>query len=307
MDNLINLLSRALFMSTPLILGALGEVISERAGMMNCAVEGVFLAGAFGGFAGAYVSGGNLFIGFIFAILSGLMISIIYAYATIYMYRHQIVMGTAVAILTSGLCMFFYRVIFGTPTSPLKVEPLAVISIPILNKIPILGPIIFSQNIISYITYILVPVVFFILYKTSLGLTIRSCGENPESVDVAGLNIRLYRFGALLFAGALGGLAGSYYSLCNVGMYNSEIINGRGWIAFGICFLGNWNPIGALIFGIIFGISDAIGTYVKAVGFFNMPSELFSALPYILVILLTALRRNFNVPEKLGVNYVKEN
>lgn len=306
MQNLINLLARALFMSTPLILGALGEVIAERTGMMMCAVEGVFLGGAWGGFIGTYLSGGNLFIGFIAAIVCGLIVALIYGYTTIYMYQHQIVMGTAIAILTAGFCTFFYRVIFGTPTSPLKVTPLPVLEIPILSSIPVIGKIIFSQNIISYITYLIVPIVFYFLYKTSAGLTVRSCGENPEAVDVAGINVKKVRMLAVSVAGCFGGLAGAYYSLCNVGMYNSDIINGRGWIAFGICFLGNWNPKGALIFGIIFGISDAIGIYVKALGMGGIPSEIFSALPYILVIVLTALRKQFNVPAQLGTNYIKE-
>ncbi|WP_330607211.1 ABC transporter permease subunit [Oribacterium parvum] len=119
--------------------------------------------------------------------------------------------------------------------------------------------------------------------------------------------MRLVRFGAVLVAGSLGGIAGAYYSLCNVGMYTSEIISGRGWIAFGICFLGNWNPLGALIFGIVFGISEAIGIYVKALGLSTIPSELFSALPYILVIILTVCRKELRVPNRLGAKYLKEN
>ena len=306
MENLINLLTRALFMSTPLILGATGEVIAERTGMMMCAVEGVFLAGAWGGFVGTYISGGNLLLGFIAAIICGLLVAVLYGYSTIYMNQHQIVMGTAVAILMAGFCTFFYRVIFGTPTSPLKITPLQVIEIPVLSKIPILGPILFSQNIVSYITYALIPVVYYVLFKTSWGLVMRSCGENPEAADVAGIDVRKVRFLAVCAAGCLGGLAGAYYSLANVGMYNAEIINGRGWIAFGICFLGNWNPVGALGFGVVFGISDAIGTYVQALGASGLPSELFSALPYLLVIVLTACRKQFNVPESLGTNYIKE-
>ena len=285
MQNLINLLARALFMSTPLILGALGEVIAERTGMMMCAVEGVFLAGAWGGFVGAYLTG-SIAAGFLTAILCGMLVAMLYGFCTIYLEQHQIVMGTAVAILMTGFCTFFYRVIFGTPTSPLKITPLRVIRIPLLSRIPFIGPILFSQNLVTYITVLLVPAVFFLIYRTAAGLTLRSCGENP--------------------AGCLGGVAGAYYSLCNVGMYNSEIISGRGWIAFGICFLGNWNPAGALLFGIVFGISDAIGTYIKALGASGLPSELFSALPYFLVIVLTALKKQFNVPAQLGTTFRKE-
>jgi len=306
MNNLTNLLTRAFFMSTPLVLGALGEVIAERTGMMVTAVEGIFLIGAWGGFIGAYISG-NIWLGFLIAMFCGLMVAALYALTTVYMNQHQIVMGTAIAILVSGFCTFFYRVIFGIQTTPLKVLVLPNMEIPILSKIPFLGAIIFSQNMITYCTYILVPIVFFIIFKTSLGLTLRSCGENPEAVDAAGLNVRLVRFGAVLVAGCLGGIAGAYYSLCNVGMYTSEIISGRGWIAFGICFLGNWNPLGALIFGIVFGISEAIGIYVKALGLSTIPSELFSALPYILVIILTVCRKELRVPNRLGAKYLKEN
>lgn len=306
MGNIINLITRAFFMSTPLILGALGEVIAERTGMMVTAVEGIFLIGAWGGFVGTYMTG-SLTAGFLLAMLCGLLVAMLYGLATVYMNQHQIVMGTAIAILVTGFCTFFYRVIFGTPTTPLKITPLNTISIPLLSKIPVIGQILFSQNIITYITYLLVPAIFLLIYKTSLGLTLRSCGENPEAADAAGINVRRIRFLSVAFAGCLGGIAGAYYSLCNVGMYTSEIINGRGWIAFGICFLGNWNPIGALIFGIVFGISDAIGVYVKALGLAGLPSELFSALPYVLVIVLTVCRKQLKVPEKLGTNYIKEN
>lgn len=305
MQVFINLIARAFFMSTPLILGALGEVIAERTGMMVTAVEGIFLIGAWGGFIGAFLSG-NMFVGFLAAMVCGLLVAFLYGVTTIYMNQHQIVMGTAIAILITGFCTFFYRVIFGVQTVPLTVDPLPVIDIPLLSKIPFIGEILFSQNIITYLTYILVPIIFYVIYKTSLGLSMRSCGENPEAADAAGINVRRTRFLAVAVAGCMGGVAGAYYSLCNVGMYNAEIIGGRGWIAFGICFLGNWNPVGALIFGIIFGISDALGTYVRALGNASIPSELFSALPYILVIVLTVCRKQFNVPAKLGSNYVKE-
>ena len=306
MQIIVNLISRAIFMSTPLVLGALGEVLAERTGMMVTAVEGIFLIGAWGGFIGSYLSG-NLFVGFLMAMICGLLVAVLYGITTIYMYQHQIVMGTAISILITGFCTFFYRVIFGVQTVPLTINPLKVLKIPLLSKIPVIGQILFSQNVITYLTWILVPVIFFVIYKTSLGLSMRSCGENPEAADAAGINVTRTRFLAVLVAGCLGGVAGAYYSVCNVGMYNAQIIGGRGWIAFGICFLGNWNPVGALIFGIVFGISDALGTYVRALGNASIPSELFSALPYILVIVLTVCRKQFNVPAKLGANYVKEN
>lgn len=306
MDIFVSLIFRAVFMSTPLILGAIGEIIAERTGMMVTAVEGIFLAGAWGGFIGVYMTG-SYSLGFLFALVCGLMVAMLYAATTVYMNQHQIVMGTAIAILMAGFCKFFFRAIFGTPTTPLKIDPMKVIEIPFLSRIPFIGPVIFSQNIISYLTYILVFVVAFILFRTSLGLTLRSCGENPEAADVAGVNVRRVRFLAVSAAGCLGGIGGAYYCICNAGMYSNEIISGRGWIAFGICFLGNWKPVGSLLFGIAFGISDALGVFAKTSQIGFLPTEFFNALPYILIIVLTICRKKLNMPAKLGTNYIKEN
>ena len=306
MDMFVSLISRAVFMSTPLILGAVGEIIAERTGMMVTAVEGIFLAGAWGGFIGVYLTG-SYAAGFLLALLCGLLVAMLYGVTTVYMNQHQIVMGTAIAILMAGFCKFFFRAIFGTPTTPLKIEPMKVFEIPLLSKIPVIGPVIFSQNIISYLTYLLVFLTAFILFRTSAGLTIRSCGENPEAADVIGIYVRRIRFLAVSAAGCLGGIGGAYYCICNAGMYNSEIISGRGWIAFGICFLGNWKPVGSLLFGLAFGVSDALGIFAKTSQIGILPTEFFNALPYILIIVLTICRRNLNMPAKLGTNYIKEN
>lgn len=302
---MIKLLAIALFMSTPLILGASGEVIAERTGMMVTAIEGIFLIGAWSGFVFTYLSK-NLIVGFLAAVICGMLVALLYGVTTIYMQQNQVVMGTAINILITGFCEFFYRVIFGTPTVPLTIKPLGTLSIPLLSKIPAIGPILFQQNIITYLTWILVPILLFVIFKTSLGLTLRSTGENPEAADAAGINVNMTRLYAVLFAGMLGGISGAYYCIGNIGMFTTDIISGRGWIAFAICFLGNWNPVGALAAGIIFGISDAVGVYVKSLGANLFPSELFTALPYILTIVLTVFRKKLKAPAKLGVAYIKE-
>ena len=144
------------------------------------------------------------------------------------------------------------------------------------------------------------------LYKTSLGLTIRSTGENPVAVDVAGINVNRVRFLTVLAAGGFGGLAGSFYTVGYLGMFTTSIIGGRGWIAFAICFLGNWSPKGAVLGTLAFGLADAISVYFRT-GTTVFPTELIIALPYILTIVLTIFRSNFQVPAKLGVPYSKEN
>lgn len=303
---IISLLKRALMMSTPLLLGSVAEVIAERSGMMVTAIEGIFLMGAWGGFIGAYLTG-SVLLGICTAILAGLFAAAVYGLVTIYLKQHQVVTGTAINILVAGLCTFLDRVLFGVPTTPLKIDPLPEISIPLLSKIPVLGPIVFEQNILTYFVYLLIPAAYFLLYKTSAGLTIRSTGENPQAVDVAGISVNRVRFLVVLLAGVLGGIAGAFYSVGYLGMFTSNIIGGRGWIAFAICFLGNWNPIGAAIGTLVFGLAEAVAIYMQSIGGGGyFPNELFIALPYLLTIILTVSRKTFNVPAKLGIPYKKE-
>ncbi len=304
---IISLLKRALMMSTPLLFGSIAEVIAERSGMMVTAIEGIFLMGAWGGFVGTYLTG-SAFIGILAAILSGLVAAAVYGVVCIYLKQHQVVTGTAINVLAAGICTYLQRVLFGVPTAPLKISPLPEIAIPILSKIPVMGPVFFQQNILTYVVYLLIPASYFLLFKTSFGLTIRSTGENPEAVDVAGINVNAVRFFTVLLAGVMGGIAGAFYSVGYLGMFTTNIIGGRGWIAFAICFLGNWNPKGAVLGTVVFGLTEAIAIYMQSVGGGSyFPNELFIALPYLLTIILTVSRRNFNVPAKLGVAYSKEN
>ncbi len=303
---MINLLSRALMMMTPLLFGSIAEVFAERAGVMITAIEGIFILGALGGFVGAYVSG-SLGIGIVLAVLAGMALAAFYGWITVYLKQHQVVTGVAINILAAGLSSFFMRVFFGVPVAPLTVEPLRAIPLPFLSRIPLLGPILFTQNILTYCVYAIVPLSWFILYRTSIGLTIRSTGENPEAVDVAGISVERIRFSMVVIAGAMGGVAGAFYSIGYLGMFTTNIIGGRGWIAFAICFLGNWNPLGALAGTVVFGIAEAIAISMQSSGALTIPNELFIALPYVLTIVLTIARRSFNVPGKLGVPYKKEN
>ena len=301
-----NLISRAIMMSTPLLLGAMAEVFAERTGMMITAIEGIFLMGAWGGFVGTYLTE-SLEIGLLTAVLCGLIMSALYGVITVYMRQQQIVTGTAINILAAGFCAYFQRVLFGIPTTPLQIDVLPKLAVPLLSQIPLLGPVLFRQNILTYLVYVLIPVSWFLLYRTSLGLILRSTGENPEAVDVAGISVTKVRFLTVLAAGAAGGLAGAFYTVGYLGMFTTGIIGGRGWIAFAICFLGNWSPKGAVIGTLVFCLADAAAIYLQASGGNALfPNELVIALPYILTILLTISRRNFNVPAKLGIPYSKE-
>ena len=303
---MINILSRAILMSTPLLIGATAEVFAERTGVMIIAIEGIFLLGAWGGFVGVFLTQSYI-LGILLAMVLGLAAASLYGYITIYLKQHQIVTGTALNILIAGLVAFFHRVIFGVPLLPLTIDPLPTLPIPLLHSIPVIGKVLFNQSILTYFAFIIPPLGFFILFKTSLGLVIRSAGENPEAVDVAGMKVETVRFRTTMVAGILGALAGSFYSIVYLGMFTDTIIGGRGWIAFAICFLGNWNPLGAMVGAFIFGIAEAIAIYMQSSGQMALPNELFIALPYILTIVLTLARKNFNVPSKLGIPYIKGN
>lgn len=303
---MIELLARTITMGTPLLYGSLSEVYAERSGVMNTAIEGIFLIGAWAGFVVAYQTGNNLAFGLLAASGAGIVMAALYGWICIYLKQHQIVTGVAINILALGFCSFFQRVIFGVPVTPLIVEPLQPIAIPVLSEIPVIGPILFDQNILTYLLFVLVPVANFVLFKTSLGLAIRSIGENPEAGDVAGVRVDRLRFLTILFAGVMCGIGGAFYSIGYLGMFTITIIGGRGWIAFAICFLGNWKPLGVLAGTLIFGLAEAVAIYMQSSGTSLFPNELFIALPYILTIVLTVARRSFNVPAQLGVPYRKE-
>ncbi len=302
---MIEIFSTALMMSTPLMLGAIVEVFSERTGMMNTSIEGAFLMGAFGGFVGAFLSK-SLFAGFLLAAFCGVFVTVIYAIVTVSFAQHQVVTGTALNIFAVGLSSYLFRVIFGVPLMPLKIEPLKIFAVPLLSKIPFFGPILFEQNVLTYAIYFIIPLSYFILYKTSYGLTIRSTGENPEAVDAAGINVKKVRITMLAISGIFCGIAGAFYSLAILGMFTSTIIGGRGWIAFAICFLGNWKPYGVVYGALTFGLAEAIGIRFMVSQNIAIPNEIFIALPYVLTIVLTITRKSFSVPAKLGVSYEKE-
>ncbi len=305
MTVITGLIAGALQMSTPLLLGGLAEVYAERTGVMVIAIEGIFLLGAWGGFVVAY-SSGNILLGLAAAMAVGIAVAAVYGLFTVRLKQHQIVTGTALNIFAAGLGIYLYRVIFGVPLLPLTVEPIRPIAIPLLSSIPVLGKALFTQSPLTYLAWALIPLGYWILYRTQLGLILRSTGENPEAVEAAGIDVDKVRFRTLLVAGAVDGLAGAFYSLAFLGMYTNDIIGGRGWIAFAICFLGNWNPMGVFVGALVFGLADAVAIQLQTSGITLVPNEFLIAIPYILTILATVARSNFNVPATLGVPYEKE-
>lgn len=304
---LTSILTTAVRMGTIFLLGALGELVVERSGVLNLSVEGMMLTGAFAGFLGAYYSG-SLWVGVICAAAAGLLVSAIFGILAVVLQIDQTVSGLTVNIFAGGLTFYAYRALFpdvGGTNIP-ALTPFRVVEIPFLSEIPIIGDILFSQYALSYIAFFAMLAVSFYLYRTKSGLILRTMGENPRAVDMKGINVTLYRFLAVLFGGVMAGLAGSFLTLASVGIFVADITAGRGWLAIAIVIFGDWKPGKILWASLFFGLIDALQMQLQALGV-QLPFQLFLAMPYILTTVAVFLgRKRSGAPIALGVQYVRE-
>ena len=303
---LVNLLAAGIGLAAPLLIAALGELYAERSGVLNIGIEGMMLSGAWGGFVATHFTK-NLWIGLFAAIATGLLLALLNALLAITFKVNQVVSGIAINILTAGMTMYLYRVIFGIPLLPITIKPFQKISIPVLSQIPYLGNIFFNHNFMVYLAFLLAPVAYYILYKTSFGLEIRSVGEKPEVVDSAGLNVYRMRYTGMLISGAMAGLGGAFYSLAYLNVFTSNIISGRGFIAFSAVIFGGWRPVRIMVATLIFGIADALSTRILTTGIKVIPYELLLASPYVVTIIATLLLSRKSVaPASLSIPYEKK-
>ena len=302
-----SILATAVRMGTILLLAALGELVVERAGVLNLSVEGMMLSGAFAGFLGAYYSN-SLWIGVLFAIIAGILVSAIFGILAVILKIDQTVSGLTVNIFSAGLTFYMYRSIFpnvGATNIP-ALKPFTVHKIPFLSDIPIIGEILFSQYALSYIAIFMMVLITFYLYRTKSGLILRTLGENPRAVDMKGINVTLYRFCAVLFGGMMAGLAGAFITLASVGIFVADITSGRGWLAIAIVIFGDWKPTKILWASLFFGFIDALQMQLQALGV-QLPFQLFLAMPYILTTVAVFLaRKRSGAPMALGIHYVRE-
>jgi simple sugar transport system permease protein len=304
---IISLLSGMIRMAVPILYAALGELVVERAGILNLNVEGAMTMGAFVGFAVARQSG-NLWLGVLGAALSGAMLSILMAFLCVNLKMDQTVTGLALNIFASGFSFYIYRILYqdfvggNMPT----VQPFAAYHIPLLSEIPIIGRVLFSQHVLSYLAFLMVPAIFLFLYRTKYGLALRCLGENPRTVDMKGLSVKTYQYLALIFGGMMSGVGGSFLTLASAGMFVSDIAAGRGWIAIAIVIFGSWKPVNILWASLFFAFLDAFQMQFQSLGI-QIPYQLVLTLPYVLTILaLIFSRRQQGAPQSLGIPYSRE-
>lgn len=297
-ETLSSLLSDTLRAATPLVLAALGELVSEKAGVLNLGVEGMMLVGAVSGFIAASVTG-NIFFGLIIAIVAGIAIALIHAVLSISLAANQVATGLALTIFGSGLSAFIGAGYVGKTIAPL--QP---IGIPILKSIPLVGTV-FNQDILVYGSVALVILVWWFLRQTRAGLVLRSIGESPDSADALGLPVMQMRYLAVLFGGALAGLAGAYLSLAYTPLWAENMSSGRGWIAIALVVFATWKPERILLGAYLFGGVNAIGLVLQTIGV-NISPYLLSCLPYLATILVLVLiskdatRIQLGAPASLG-------
>ena len=302
-------LSATIAMGTVLLLACIGEILTEKSGVLNLGLEGMMIIGAVFAFI-VVQSTGNLVLAVLASLVAGAVMGLIHAFITVTLKASQVVSGLALTIFGVGLANFLGEGFVGA----VRVASLKALPIPILSKIPIIGEALFSQSVLVYVSYLLVPLSWILIYRTRAGLKLRAVGENPSAADSLGINVFATRYLYTLIGGALTGLAGAYLSLGFNGTWMDTITAGQGWIAVALVIFATWNPIKGMLGSYLFGFILILGLRLQAFGI-AIPTFFFSMLPYIftIVVLIFAtgnFRKSSKVrlyePGALGTPYDRE-
>ncbi len=292
--------------ATPLILATLGEMFTERGGVLNLGIEGIMLLGAMTGFTAAYFSG-SLWLGLLAAMATGALVGLLMGFLTVSLGLSQHVSGIGTTLLCSGLAFYFYRLIFGQPSLPPNIEAFRPVAIPLLSEIPFLGPALFQQFSLVYLALLLVPASAFVLYHTPWGLSLRAAGENPRAADSAGVSVMAVRYQGLMLSGVLMGLGGAFLSMAQFNAFTFGVVSGRGWVAIALVVFGQWSPWRCLGGALLFGFVDALQLRLQASGVIDVPYQIFLMAPFVLTIVAMAVvSRHARAPAALLVPFRKE-
>ncbi|MCP3962219.1 MAG: ABC transporter permease [bacterium] len=302
---MVSILQAAVRSGTPILFVCIGEIYAERSGVLNVGLEGLMLVGAIAGFFASFTSD-NPVVGVLAAAAAGAVFSLIHAFATITLRADQIVSGLTLTILGTGISGFFGKSMIG------QVGPgFEKLEIPVLAQIPVLGKVLFQQDAMVYLSYLMIPAAWWVMYKTHLGLAIRSVGESPATADSLGVSVAKIRYGCVLFGGAMAGIGGAYLSLAYTTMWIEQMSGGRGWITLALVIFAAWNPARAVLGAYLFGGADALQLRIQAVGL-DVPTYFLMMLPYVLTITIlvlasrASLKRRIGAPAALGFPYSRE-
>jgi len=291
--------------ASPLIFATMGELICERAGVLNLGIEGIMVAGAFAGWLTVY-SGQDLWTGVAVAAGVGMAFGLLHALLTVSLGLSQHVVGIGITLLATSLSYFTYRVVLPEVTSPPKIEPFQPLAIPWLSDIPVVGQALFNQTPLTYLAFVTVAVVAWVLTRTPLGLAVRAVGENPSAVEAQGISVSGIRIGAVMAGSALMAVGGAFLTMSAFNSFFFEMINGRGWICIALVVFGSWRPGKALIGAILFAAFDAYQIRLQQLSGGIVPYQVFLMLPYILSIAaLVLVARRATYPKALMIPYRK--
>lgn len=302
---LSDFLSTSLRLSIPIVFAALGGVLSERAGVYNIGLEGMMLAGAFGAAVGTFFTG-EPFFGVLSGMFAGALMAVVLAVLAVSLGVNQIVAGIAINMFSIGVTAFLSRIVFSGQANTMTLPGYKAFAIPGLAAIPVLGPVLFTQDALVYLMYATVLLLFYLMFYTPWGLNIRAVGENPRAADTAGVRVNMVRYICVLGSGALAGLGGCYLVLSHVFLFSEHMSAGKGFIALAAIILGRWNPIGAFFACLLFGLFDALQLRLQ---FANpeVPYQAFVILPYVVSILaLVGLIGKPRPPGAVGLPYKRE-
>ncbi len=299
---IVAVLVGAVRLATPLLFAAVGQLFTHRSGVINLGVDGIMLTGAVVSFTVAYATG-NLILALASGMAVGALWGLLMAFMSVHLNVNQIVAGVGLGIAGTGLANYIFRMTY--PRVSPTITGFENINIPVLSQIPVVGQILFQQNILTYVAILLVPISAIILFKTTIGLKIRTVGENPQAADTAGINVKTIRYLCIILGAVLAGVAGAYLPLAYVRTYTEAITAGRGWIAIAIVIFGNWNPYGVFAGSLLFGLVDATQLRLQAIGI-GIPYEFLVMQPYVLsIIALTLAVKRESIPAALGRPYKK--
>ena len=284
LTSLGTLLASTIRNATPLIFAALGGMFSERSGVVNIGLEGLMLISAFAGVVGASLSGSAL-VGLGFGLGAGLVFALIHALMCVTFEADQIISGTAINLLALGGTSYLMVLIFGSGGTSPRVNGFKEVAIPLLSGIPLIGPALFNQSLLVYLMYVLIPITFFVVFRTPFGLRLRATGEVPEAVDTAGVSVARMRYYGVALSGLLAACGGVYLSMGILSAFTENMTGGRGFIALAALIFGRWNPIGAAAAALLFGFGLAVTFQAPQE---LIPLEFIQMLPYVLTIVALA-------------------
>jgi general nucleoside transport system permease protein len=289
-------------LATPFLLASLGEALSQRSGVLNLGVDGVMLLGAFSAYY-MVLQTGNLYMGLLISIAIGLLMGVFYAFITLKLRAEQGVSGIGIYLFGLGMSDLLFQKLVGTPR---PIFPFMPLDIPVLSSLPIAGEMFFQHSIVVYIAFGLVPIMSFVLHKTTYGLNVRAVGENPEAADSLGVSTTFTRAVAIIIGNGLAGLAGAALAI-ELGIFQQNLTNAMGFIAIALVYFGAWSPKGVMIGSLIFGLVQAIVLQFKTFGIIpRSASDLASMAPAIITILaLIVVAKKFKQPSALTKPYIR--